>query len=119
MDVRITLSESGADRLHNELLANLFGKSGALFTVPLRLVSIPYVAFPGRLPPLEACCGREVTLSGGMRKKAPSTIDPQRARSLSPFLLVKTSPIGSELNDIGGASNAPVEVNKNNLGAET
>jgi hypothetical protein len=42
-----------------------------------------------------------------------------RARSLSPFLLVKTSPIGSELNDIGGASTAPVEVNKNNLGAET
>jgi len=54
-----------------------------------------------------------------MRKKAQSTIDPRRALSLSPFLLVKTSPIGSELNDIGGASNAPVEGNKNNLGAGT
>jgi hypothetical protein len=42
-----------------------------------------------------------------------------RALSLSPFLLVKTSPIGSELNDIGGDSNAPVEVNKKNLGAGT
>ena len=35
------------------------------------------------------------------------------------FLLVKTGPIGSDLNDIGVASNAPVEVNKNNSGAET
>jgi hypothetical protein len=40
----------------------------------------------------------------------------QGARALSRFLLVKVSPIGSELNDIGVASNAPVEVNNNNLG---
>jgi hypothetical protein len=63
--------------------------------------------------------GGHAASSGGMRKKPQSTIDPPRALSLSPFLLVKTSPIGSELNDIGGASTAPVEVNKNNLGAET
>jgi hypothetical protein len=37
-------------------------------------------------------------------------------RALSRFLLVKASAIGSELNNIGVASNAPVEVNKNNLG---
>ncbi len=41
------------------------------------------------------------------------------ARALSRFLLVKASPIGPELNDIGVTSNAPVEFNKNNLGAET
>ena len=34
MDVCITLSESGADRLHNELLANLFGESWAPFGTP-------------------------------------------------------------------------------------
>jgi hypothetical protein len=49
MDVRITPSERGADRLHNALLANLFGESWALFATPLPLVSIPYVGFP-RLP---------------------------------------------------------------------
>jgi len=49
MGVRITPSESGADRLHNALLANLFGESWALFATLLPLVSIPYVAFP-RLP---------------------------------------------------------------------
>jgi len=41
------------------------------------------------------------------------------ARALSRFLLVKASPIGPELNDIGAASNVPVGFNKNNLGAET
>jgi hypothetical protein len=40
-------------------------------------------------------------------------------RALSRFLLVKASPIGSKLSDIGVASNAPVEFNKNKLGAET
>ena len=40
-------------------------------------------------------------------------------RALSRFLLVKASPIGPELNNIGVTSNAPVEFNKNNLGAET
>ena len=46
MDVGIMLSESGAGRLHNELLANCIWRKLGLFGTPLRLVSLPYVAVP-------------------------------------------------------------------------
>ena len=39
---RVTLSERGADRIHNVLLAIVFGESGALFGKPLLLVRKPY-----------------------------------------------------------------------------
>jgi hypothetical protein len=89
MDVRITLSDNGADRLHNELLAKLFGESWALFGTPLRLVSIPYVAFPLQATSTWGARGHrdwpELTaaISRGMRKNAQPAADPSRSRALS------------------------------------